>query len=265
MRNGYQSDFDPHPRRRRRLFWLTFGAGVLVIAAVGGIFYALRTLTWFKVANFEVTGTSVPTSDVVSALKISRSGGRLGALLGPDNTLFWQLAGQPNVALLLPLIGHLNVQPNLFSRTVKVSATDRTLWAIVCESGGASCYAVDPSGVVFSRVPDTEGVLILKITDTNNRNLILGEPFLPSADWLQNFTAVLNVLNTSGYPVASVTLDDFGTRQWHALLASGITMDFSFDFAPADFRSVLSELKTQVNILKIKEVDFSVPQRIYYK
>jgi hypothetical protein len=265
MRNGYQADFDPRPRRRRRLFWFTFGTGVLTLAVLGGLFYVLRNLAWFKVANFEVVGTSVPTSEVVNALKVSRAGDGLGALLGPDNTLFWQFAGQPDVALLLPLIDRLNVQPNLFSRTVKISATDRTLWAIVCESGGASCYAVDQSGIVFARVPDTEGVLILKIADANNRNLILGESFLPSADWLKNLTSVLNALNTSGYPVAGVTLDDFGTREWHALLASGIMMDFSFDFAPADFRSVLAGLKTQINLAKVKDIDFSVPQRIYYK
>jgi hypothetical protein len=167
--------------------------------------------------------------------------------------------------LLLPLISRLDVRPNLFSRTVKINAVDRTLWAIICETGGSSCYAVDESGIVFARVPDTEGILILKITDANNRELMLGEPFLPSADWFQNFTSVLHTLNANGYPVAGVTLDTFETREWHALLASGIKLDFSLNFTPANFQAILAALKTKIDFSKIKEIDFSVPQRIYYK
>ncbi len=265
MHGGYQVGLVSRPRRKRRLFWLIFGVGALLVVLVGGLFYALRNVAWFQVAKFDVTGTSLPADSVLSALKVAETGSGLRGLLGSANILFWQFGRQPDVSLSLPLVASLGIEPDLFARTVKVSATDRTLWGMVCESGGVTCYGVDQNGIVFAHVPQTEGVLILKVTDANDRALILGEPFLPSPSWLQNFMGVLNTLATSGYPVASIAIDDFTTHAWHATLASGQTMDFSLDFVPANFRSVLSELKTEINFAKTMDIDFSVPQRIYYK
>ncbi len=265
MSADYQSELLSRPRRKRRLFWPIFISAVLLLIAAGGSFYALRNLSWFRVTDFKVAGTSLPSEDVLKAVQVSETGGGLRGFLGPENIFFWQFNRTPNVSLALPLVASLSVESDLFARTVQVKATDRTLWAVVCEGDGASCYAVDDTGIVFASVPDTEGVLILKITDGNDRTLVLGEPVLPEPAWVQNLMSVLNVLQTSGYQVASVRFDDFGTRTWHAVLASGLTMDFSFDFTPDDFRSVLALLKTKIDITKTTDVDFSVPQRIYYK
>ena len=263
FRSDFQSEFLPR-RRRRRIFWYVFSAFVILVVVLGGFFYAVRKVSWFNVARFEVAGTSLPTSTVVNAVKIAEIHGWVRGALGPQNILFWQFGRQPNVALSLPFLASLNVETDLFARTVKVTATDRTLWAIVCETGG-DCYGVDASGTVFAAVPQTQGSLILQIADQNGRTLIPGEPFLPSVDWLRNFMTVLNTLQASGYPVVSVTIDPFTSQEWHALLASGVTMDFSFAFAPDNFRGVLANLPTKVDMTKVTDVDFSVPQRIYYK
>ncbi len=263
LRSAFHSEFLPR-RRRRRLFWYIFAALVVLVVFLGGLFYAVRHASWFDVVRFEVAGTSLSTSTVVEALNIAETHGGLRGTLGSQNILFWQFGRQPDVALSLPFLASLNVETDFFARTVKVTATDRTLWAIVCETG-ADCYGVDASGTVFAQVPQTEGSLILQITDQNTRTLILGEPFLPSAAWLQNFFTVLNTLQTSGYPVASVTIDPFDAQEWHAELVSGVTMDFSFAFAPDNFRGVLANLPTKVDLSKVTDVDFSVPQRIYYK
>ncbi|MCL4404117.1 hypothetical protein M1432_02135 [Patescibacteria group bacterium] len=261
----YRSEFTPRLRRKRRIFWFVFGAAVVLVVFLGGAFYALRNLDWFKVKQFTVTGTAMSETAVRQAIETSQAGGFLGSFLGPQNILYWQFRRAADAPLALPLVASLNVQTDLWARTVAVAATDRTLWSVVCEDGGARCYAIDGSGIVFAQVPDTQGVLILKITDQSGRTFVLGEPFLPSSAWIANLTATLRALQTGGYPVAGVTIDDLSTGEWHASLAAGPTMDFSFNFVPAGFQAVLAGLRSQVDLSKVTDIDFSVPQRIYYK
>lgn len=264
MRADMQSEFLPRSRRKRRVFWYAFGTAVLFIVLIGSALYFLRTSPWLKVKQFAINGTDTPTSTVLAALKADWRGGLWQAFLGPDNILTWQFGRAPDLALSLPLVASLDVKPNIWARTVAVTAADRSLWAIVCEPAGA-CYAVDRTGMVFAQVPQTQGVLILKIDDQSGRTLVLGEPFLPSAGWIKNFTTTIATLNATGYPVASASLDDLAAREWHVRLLSGVTMDFSFDFVPDNLAAVLGNLRSTIDLAKVSDVDFSVPQRIYYK
>ncbi|MGC9611167.1 MAG: hypothetical protein ABSE68_03065 [Minisyncoccia bacterium] len=261
----YSTHSDFRKKRSRLRFWIVLGSLFFLLACVIGLLYFILNSPWLTVKNFsapDLPGAS--GEEILSALKTQMAGSRLGAWLGPDNILFWKLSGLPENIHKFPGINNISDEVDLFSRSVKLNAERRKLWGIICGASGG-CYGLDENGTIFSNVPDVSGSLLLKISDSNIRMFLLGQPLFSNSEWFSNIKSAIEALNRNNLKVAGVELKTLLFREWTAKIANGPEIYFSLDFTPADFDSILKNLKTKIDFSKVPFIDFRVPNRIYYK
>jgi hypothetical protein len=192
-------------------------------------------------------------------------GNRLEALLGADNILFWKLGGVPENISQFPGVDNISDETDLFDRSVKLSAEQRNLWGVVCGAGDSGCYGLDESGVIFSRVPDVSGSLLLKISDTNSRTYLLGQSLFSDGSWFSNIKSATEAIQKNNLKVVDVELGSLSLREWTAKIANGPVFQFSLTFTPDKLDLVINNLKSKINFNKTSYIDFRVPNRVYYK
>lgn len=257
------------PRRRQsknRFFWWAGGfliAGGLLIGGLYLIFYS----PFFKVKNIEVPDLQLLTRDsLLSSFSAQMVGqNRFLSILGPDNILFWFFGKRPENIPALPALAALSVQVNLFKQQVVLTPQERTLAGILCSSDGSACYGFDNEGVVFVRAPQSQGSLILRINDENQRALNLGDKILPDDGWIKNIFDTIEILTANGLHISSVTLGSFDLEEWRANLSAGPVFYFGLNFTIQNFDGILKNLLKRLDLSKLQYLDFRVQNRIYYK
>jgi len=263
---NYRTNSSFKKNKRSFGFWL-FSAGLFIIGAllIGALYLIFRS-SWFRVK--EISAPDLPGishSEILDALKTQMLAGKMRAMLGPNNILFWEFGNYPNSLFRFPALKDIRVASDFWGRSVKITAGERELWGALCYSSESKCYGVDENGTVFSDIPSVSGSLILKINDTNNRFLILGQPVFSRPEWFDAFKSSIDTLNKNGFRVVSAEIEDLSLREWTAKIANGPEFHFSLTFAPENFDAILKNLGTKMDLSKVTYVDFRVPDRIYYK
>ncbi len=263
---NYRTGAGLKKKRVRRLVWTILGSLFLLIALLIAALYGILNAPWFRVRTFDVSDLpGISRNEILDAMKTQMSGGYLGSWLGPDNVLFWKFGRLPAVLFRLPAIKAVSLEAGVFDRAVKIGAEKRNLWGVICDKEDSNCFGLDENGMVFSRVPDVSGSLILKINDSGGRIFILGRSLFPKTEWFSNFKNTIDTLNGSGYRVIRVELGDISLREWTARVAGGLEFYFGLEFAPENLTSILKDLNSRIDLDKTTYVDFRVPNRIYYK
>ena len=247
-------------------FLLWSGAGFLLGAALIGFAYFVLYADFLKVESFEVNGSKLISNDVLFASLNAKmiSDSRLRSLLGSDNILFWEFGKKPEFLSSLPVLGEINIKTNLGEKKVIIGAHERELFGVWCVLEN-DCYGFDRQGIVFARVPDVQGVLILKIEDINNRPVILGNPILNDPVRVENVFQTLGTLDNYDFIVSSVEIRDLALEEWQAEVASGPIFYFSLNFAPDNLEGIIKNLDKRFEFSKVIYFDFRVPNRIYYQ
>lgn len=264
----YESEIYPAVRQKqtRRLLWFWIvGVALCVVILAGSVSFILRA-SWFRVEEFELDGViDSEKEELISALSIQMLTTSWRGWLGPHNILFWEFGPTPERLERFPEVRHVGVVSHFFSRKVGITIEKRTPYGVVCEAPETGCFLVDDEGILFAPAPETEGTLILRIDDTNNRIPILGRSFLPDSLWIQNVFLTLRTLKESGFIPLKVTINDLSLRAWSVKVAQGPTFLFSLSFSPENLNSILRSLSVKLDFSKVTTVDLQIPNRIYYQ
>lgn len=253
-------------KKRRIKIWIIISSISVFFLLL--VFLMKAAVSWrgLNIAGINfVNETNVSNSNLLSYLEKNMIRNKLRAYLGPENILFWSLGHKPASLYDLPSIKSLNVESNLFSRTISVEASPRVPYGVICESTSTSCYVFDDQGIIFSSSPSVQGPLILNINDFTGRHFILGENILPEGQWFNNLINTLNIMKQNNFTVSEIDFNDLSLREWQIKTMNGPEFYFSFNFIPDNLSYVLSNLSSRMNFSKISYVDFRVPERIYYK
>jgi hypothetical protein len=269
FRKGRDQEIFENRSRKQSRFWILAVALLFFGALFIAIIYFLVYSNFFKIKKITVANpTALSSAAIINALKaqiISR--GVIYGVLSDDNILFWALGKKEEFIENLPVVAKLHLKTIFASREVVIETEERNMFGVWCpkpQSSEEACYAFDNDGIIFSNLPQLEGMLILKIEDQNNRVPVLGKSFL-KPEWFKNIITAYNILEKKGWSVKQLVIRDLSLKEWEAKLVAGPTLYFSFNFIPADFEKLTARLSEKINLAGLKYLDFRVPSRIYYK
>ncbi|MFH0712580.1 MAG: hypothetical protein V2A55_01885 [Candidatus Jorgensenbacteria bacterium] len=258
--------FEKKKKRVRGRFLLWSGAFFVLGAVLIGSFYFVLNSSLFKVKGFEVGESRyTPRETLLAALNadmIGRSG--FLSILGPDNILFWEFSDKPETLDNLPLVARVSVETNLTGGKIAVKAEERDFSGIWCLKSG-DCYAFDDNGVIFARAPEAEGALILKVSDENDRPLILGNPFFVNSVWRENLFKTWEIMRDRGLVISRVVVKNLTLEEWEIKTAAGPVFQFNLNFMPSNLEKILDNLDEKFDFDKVTYFDFRIENRIYYK
>jgi len=257
--------------RKKREHNLRFLYSILAVIFIFGIIIAFAYFVLFsnflKVKSTETSGLRIVSKDeLVANIKstiISKS--FLGSILGPDNILFWKNnSGEVTFGEMLPKISSVSINTDLKTRTVKLFANERIVYGVWCVSE-TECFAFDSGGVVFSRVPTPEGVLLMKIENLNMRQPVLGSKFISNTDWIENLFTTYEIMQKNNIPIEKIIIKDYSLKEWEAISPLRFSLYFSFDFIPDNLNLVLKNFFSRVDFNSLSYIDFRIPNRLFYK
>lgn len=170
-----------------------------------------------------------------------------------------------------PSITNIKITKRLF-HTIKIDFQNRVQVGIWCNE--LNCYYFDKEGVAFKEAPQTEGGLILKVTDKSNGGAKLGDSILDSGktNFVTAFSDKINSLNNRvnennqfkilGFkikPLPSVDLEALTDQNWSIYLDEKQEPSI----AANNLITLLEEaIKNTVNL---EYIDLRIPSRIFYK
>jgi cell division septal protein FtsQ len=263
MQNYHYSFPSFNQKNKKKIYWLLFAFTILVLILIL-LLKLMLTLPQVNNVRFVFQSSSSYNDLVLTQLKNKMLEEKWRAILGPQNVFFWMFKKQPLELNTLPFVENLNWKTLLFQNTVNLSFTSRNTFGILCEND-SPCYAFDENGTIFETAPNVTGPLVLKIVDQTGRNFILGEKILPSDEWIKNFKEIISDLKEANFGISEIQFNDINQAIWKVKIGNGPDLIFSFNFVPEELPYILKNLSTKINFLEVSYIDFSVPNRIYYK
>lgn len=259
---NYQKDF----QKKRRISW-PIRLSLLIFLLCGlfiGLFHLIFNTRFFEVSTIEINPETIISSDKLLGL-IEREligSSKILALLGPDNTLFWEFA-KISKTNFIPAFSSVEINSDIFSKKISISSTPRSLFGIWCSYD--KCFGFDKDGIIFSEAPDAVGSLILKISDENKRIMSPGSKIFADKDWMKNILDIIKILKDNNLAIASVRIRGSSLEEWEVGLNSGPKFYFSLNFVPENFADVIERLDKKLSLKKLAYIDFRIPSRIYYR
>lgn len=242
-------------KRKKFLFWVFFAAAFLTV------------MWWFFVSPFfKITKIVQPENNIVT------------------NEDIWQLiltnlpfkAGQ-NILLLLkddlktdlaaafPAITDIKINKKFF-HSLMIDFAERTpigIWRQI-----TNCYYFDKEGIIFKEAPETEGALILKITDLENSNVRLGNKVIKDDllkfindfyNQIDNFKK-FKIIEFKIKPAANIDLEAITDENWSIYLDPTQNSESEAN----NLLTVLTEtLKNRT--YNLDYVDLRIPSRVFYR
>ena len=260
-----RGDFFENRKRKSRLKlwpWL-LGLFLLGLLVIGSLYLVLYS-DILKVKSIKVEGADIiyQSSLLRSLIPEIIAKSKLKGWLGPENLLFWGNQSLKSVRNLATL-KMIKIKTDLFQKKADIQFEERKLKGIWCLVS-FECYGFDGEGIVFIKAPEPEGVLILKIDDENQRQIVIGHSVFNDL-WFKNILVTLRDLDESGWEAVSVRVRDLKLEEWEMKTPAGLAIYFSLNFVPEDLGSIMKNLKDRLSINKLTYLDFRVPSRIYYK
>ncbi len=107
---NYRTSSGFRKNKRSLIFWLFSGGLFFVGAILIGVSYFILHSPWLMVKDTSVPDLpGISHSDILDALKTQMLAGKMRAILGPDNILFWKFGSYPNSLFRFPALEDLRV------------------------------------------------------------------------------------------------------------------------------------------------------------
>jgi len=263
-------------REKKRIFWRRlkiFGFVLLIVALLGGGFYAVSNSKIFKVTSFEVVGNdSIQQEEIISVvdnLIIRRS--FIGKFLGADNILVWGNWQLPEITDKFKQISGLSVKRDLFSRKVTIEVKEREkkfAWCFVPpmlddkSEGKELCFWADETGFLFDKAPVIEGQIVSVIKEYGDRHLGIGDYVLNDKEMIV-LNGDLEFLESLNFPWEEMRIENLKFKELVVLIKNGPKIYFSLltkpDFGKKVVQSLLNSGKPA------KYIDLRVDGRVFYE
>lgn len=249
-------------KRKTILLWSVFIAVFIFIV-----------WSFFVSSFFKITEIKLPENNIVTANDIRKIMTNSAPLnLGENLFILSKSRIKAELTAAFPAITGINVKKELFNG-LTVSFEKRIPVGIWCHPSGGhpegdDCYYFDKEGIVFKEAPVTEGGLILKIQDSGNKEISLGDKAINTEQlkFIMDFNNKL--LDNSQIKVTEFKIGPSADFDLTAITALGwlIYLDQSQnpDLAANNLFTILSEV-VKNKISSLEYVDLRIPTRIFYK
>lgn len=170
-----------------------------------------------------------------------------------------------------PAIKDITIKKSLF-HTLMVDFRQRIPVGIWCYPAGGqpqadNCYYFDSEGIAFAYAPQTEGGLILKITDLSKNDISLGNKVLDNGriNFVMDFMDKIDKINTfrilefKVIPSSSVDFEAVTDNGW------SIYLDDKQEPASAVNNLMIVLDEAIKNTGNLEYIDLRIPSRIFYK
>ena len=244
------------------IFWFFFAVGFLTIL------WSFFLSPFFKITEIKIPHNDIVANGDVKQLIANNRPFNLGQNLLMLNTG----ALRANLAANFSEITDIVVKKELFHSLI-INFNKRISLGLWCHPAGdqpqsGKCYYFDKEGIIFKEAPQTEGALILKITNFGQKEAQLGKQVL-NRDLL-NFIVGFNekvekieklkIKEFKIQPAPNVDLEAVTGAGWSIYLDSAQNPAL----AAANLLTVLEEaLKNKINNLSY--IDLRISSRIFYK
>ena len=174
----------------------------------------------------------------------------LARFLGFNNFLSWPSQ-----------VSDIEIKKEYFGRILTLTRTENPSFAIWC---ARECYWIDNAGIALEPAPDTEGLSILKISDSRDILLAIGKPVI-NGQSLSNIIKIVEGLKTTPLRPEKFEVNE-EDREFRATGSRGEKLIFSLQFEPsAKIFSYLAEITQNGRLKSSAYADFTVENRIYLK
>ncbi len=239
---------------------------IILLWSVSVAIFVFIMWSFFASPFFKITDIKLPENDIVTANDIRKIMSDSAPFdLGENLFILSKSNIKTTLTAAFPTITGINVEKELFNG-LTVRYEKRIPIGIWC--GKINCYYFDKEGIIFKEAPLTEGGLILKIEDSGNKEVSLGEKAI-NADLLKFIMEFNNKLLDSGQiKVVEFKIGPSADFDLKAVTANGWLIYLDQNQNPALAASNLFTILNEViknKISSLEYIDLRIPSRVFYK
>ncbi len=239
---------------------------IILFILFGGVFYLIFFASFWRVLYVEVSGNQNVDKEVIILTAKSYFNTKTNILFLKTKILADALMKT------YPAIENVAIKKHWQALTISVNErTPVALWCAKATSKNSeinsNCFYLDKNGIIFLPAPETSGSLILKISDSVQKNLVLGDRVI-DPEILKYFLKFNDLLeNKIGYQFNEFIINsdnsDFQGKisgAWRVLFNNQTPVEEEARI----LESVLSQ-EVKSNISRLDYIDLRFGKRIYYK
>jgi len=254
-----------HKQKRKIMFF--FFAGLISVLIIISIFVLRGDL--FHIKNYDIQGNhSISTEEIIKKTKefLSHSNWLYRTILPDENSIIFYIKKNDiknKLMAQIPSIKDANFSVDIFPPKITINVSERNkfaLWCIKKEVG--ECFWFDSEGIVFEKGPWSEGELIRKITDEENKDVFLGKNVIEQR-YLKNIQAIFEFLEKSNISRRSLFIQNSNLAEIQTSNLEKPIIYFSLKEDPNFALSALEKIKDKLH--NFEYIDFRVNNRVYYK
>lgn len=246
------------PTTARERIGLYVWVSLFGLIAIGFGAFVLR-FPFLRYARVEISGeTAVTAADIIADLRAYPLANTIGRFLGYDHFFLW---GNTSIALPEFALARVEVSRDFLRRTLRVTVIARERTLVWCDDS-FSCVWVDSGGTAFERAPFADGQLVTRVTESAGASPTIGMTVLPAIEFARLLRAVRIAQAVS--PLRDI-LFNRKERIARIALENGPTLFFNLRIEPEFAETALAALFSREDFRDIKEIDFTVERKAYYR
>jgi len=255
-------------KRARRIKIYLFITALVLIA--GAIAYAIFNASFFTIKSF-VVQTSADTNHekLIQDLRLLLAETSAGAILGTNHYLAWpKLISDPPIEF-----DSIEVEKSLTKREITIKAKPRTKYGLWCaekpESNPefvlATCYWLDPSGIIFKEGPIAGGQLVPTIYEKSASQLAPSKIPIINAEEFSTIKNILTGIKAINLSFEKIFLDR-ANQEIEVSLSNKTIVQFSLRIDPIKTAlPALAKLNSEDKLSQMNYIDLTVENRAFIK
>lgn len=244
------------------IFWFVFAAAFISIMWL-----------FFMSPFFKITKITLPENDIVPKNEINNLVANNAPLnLGENIFIFSKNKMKLSLVAAFPAITNISVKKELF-HGLDINFEKRIPIGIWCQPTDTkpetgNCYYLDKEGIIFREAPTTEGSLILKIRDSEKKDIAPGNQVLNNNQL--KFIIEFNdeIIEKNQFKIMEFSIKPSANFDLRATTDQGWSIYLDQNQNPALEASNLFTILNDAIKNKIKNLDYvdlRIPSRIFYK
>lgn len=253
-------------RSRKKMVFLLW-IGVPFVLAILAVFFVAYG-NFFTMREINISGERLLSESEVRIAVITEieRASFLARVLGPEHSVFWFFA-KSHYSFSTPTeLEFVSLNFDFWPRRVSIEVTERSVAHIICRPQENVCYGVTESGMIFAKIPEVRGALILRLEDNHSDiPIVLGAQYFGNQTFLPHVYEVSNILGKENIIPVILRVRDRQLYEWEAVLGNGPTLYFSGFFVPRNLVGVLNDIRRATSFENLTYIDFRVQDKIFYK